>query len=329
MRFIRPLGTARRPRSAPGFKISARGFKISARGFKTIATAGTASLLLATLAGGVSSASPQAAARGSATVDAAARALLPSSIVQSGVLADGVNLPNPPLEYQVNGTGAFTGFDIELGRALAGDLGLKLQPLNLAFTALLTSLDSGRVDIVLSGLFDTTARQAKYNIINYLNTGAQIFTTPANASKAPTLSSLCGQTVETAVGTAFIAELGTLSKSLCKGKAPLKVLAVGGSFAEEVLQIQTGRAVAAVATPDNIAYEDTVSPGKYVRVGLPFAKVPYGIDVPKSEGGLLKALVMALKDVIKDGGYAKIAKENNLQESEVTGVAVNKVTVGG
>jgi polar amino acid transport system substrate-binding protein len=318
MRFIRPVGVARRPRSA--------------RLLKTIATAGTAGLLLATLAGGVtagvSSASPRAAAA-SAAVDAAARALLPSSITKSGVLTDGVNLPNPPLEYQVNGTGAYTGFDIELAGALAAKLGLKLQPLNLAFTALLTSLDSGRVDIVLSGLFDTTARQAKYNIINYLNTGAQIFTTPAHASKAPTLASLCGQTVETAVGTAFIAELGTLSQSLCKGKAPLKVLAVGGSFAEEVLQIQTGRAIAAVATPDNIAYEDTVSPGKYVRVGLPFAKVPYGIDIPKAETGLLKALEMALKDVLNDGGYAKIAAKNNLEESEVTGVAVNKVTVGG
>jgi polar amino acid transport system substrate-binding protein len=109
----------------------------------------------------------------------------------------------------------------------------------------------------------------------------------------------------------------------------MKVLAVGGSFAEEVLQIQTGRAIAAVATPDNIAYEDTVSPGKYVRVGLPFAKVPYGIDVPKAETGLLKALERALKDVITDGTYAMIAEKNNLQESEVTGVAVNKVTVGG
>lgn len=315
MRFIRPVVAARRHRPA--------------RGFKTVATVGAASMLLATFAGGVSSASPKVtAATASASVDTAARALLPSSITKSGVLSDGVNLPNPPLEYQVNGTGAFTGFDIELGQALAAKLGLKLAPLNLAFTALLTSLDSGRVDIVLSGLFDTTARQAKYNIINYLNTGAQIFTLPAEASKARTLASLCGQTVETAIGTAFIAELGTLSTTLCKGKAPLKVLAVGGSFAEEVLQIQTGRAVAAVATPDNIAYEDTVSPGKYVRIGLPFAKVPYGIDVPKSETGLLDALKMALKDVLEDGDYAKIAAKNNLQESEVTSVVVNKVTVG-
>jgi ABC-type amino acid transport substrate-binding protein len=64
-------------------------------------------------------------------------------------------------------------------------------------------------------------------------------------------------------------------------------------------------------------------------VGLPFAKVPYGVDVPKAETGLLNGLKLALKDVLADGTYAMIAKKNNLQESEVTSVAVNKVTVGG
>lgn len=314
MSVFRPIPAARHARSA--------------RGFKAVTAAGAATLLLATVGSGIGNASNKVA-QASSSVDTAARAMLPASITKSGVLTDGVNLPNPPLEYQVNGTGAFTGFDIELAGAMAAKLGLKLQPENLAFTALLTSLDSGRVDIVLSGLFDTTARQAKYNIINYLNTGAQIFTTPANSSEVPTLASLCGQTVETAIGTAFIAELQTLGTTLCKGKAPLKVLAVGGSFAEEVLQIKTGRAIAAVATPDNIAYEDTVAPGTYVRVGLPFAKVPYGVDVPKAETGLLNGLKLALKDVLADGTYAMIAKKNNLQESEVTGVAVNKVTVGG
>ena len=158
MSVFRPIRAARRVRSR--------------RGFKAVTAAGAATLLLATVGSGVSNASAKASQM-SGSVDSAARAMLPASITKSGVLTDGVNLPNPPLEYQVNGTGAFTGFDIELARALAAKLGLKLQPENLAFTALLTSLDSGRVDIVLSGLFDTTARQAKYNIINYLNTGAQ------------------------------------------------------------------------------------------------------------------------------------------------------------
>jgi polar amino acid transport system substrate-binding protein len=209
-------------------------------------------------------------------VDKSAAALLPKSIAHAGVLDDGVNLPNPPLEYQVNGKGAYTGFDIQLAAALAADLGLKIHYENLAFTALLTSIDSGRVEMVLSGLFDTTARQAKYNVINYLNTGSQIFTVKADASKAPSLASLCGQTVETAVGTAFSAQLTTLSSTLCAGKSPLKVLAVGSSFAEEALQITTGRAVAAIATTDNIAYSDATTPGTRSPTGSTSPSPPPG-----------------------------------------------------
>jgi len=256
-------------------------------------------------------------------VASAAAALLPANIRSAGVLNDGVNLPNPPLEYQVNGTGAFTGFDVDLAAALAAKLGLKVHYDNLAFTALLTSLDTGREDIVLSGLFDTAKRQAKYNIVDYLNTGTQVFTTTANAAKAPDLASLCGQTVETAVGTAFIQQLAAYSTTLCAGKAPLKVLAVGGSFAEEVLQITTGRAVAAVATPDNIAYSLSTDPGKYVKVGQPFDKVPYGVDIPVANTGLLAAIKAALADIQADGTYAKIAAKYNLSESAVTGVVVN------
>jgi polar amino acid transport system substrate-binding protein len=296
-----------------------RGRTVSVRKAVTMAcAAGVAAMTLGVTAVGASVAPLKASA---SAVDKSAAALVPASIRKAGVLNDGVNLPNPPLEYMVNGK--YTGFDVEVAAAIAAKLGLKINYENLAFTALLTSLDSGRVDIVLSGLFDTVAREAKYNIVDYLNTGDQIFTTPAEASKVPTLTSLCGQTVETAIGTAFVQQLATLSTTLCAGKAPLKVLAVGGSFAEEVLQVQTGRAVAAIATTDNVAYSQTTQPGKYVKVGKPFDEVPYGIDVPQSEAGLTKALKLALGDVIKDGTYAKIAAKNDESSGKRAQATVN------
>ncbi len=302
-----------------------RTIAIACAGGLLIAACSSSSKSASSPSSGSSATTPAAASTSSAAsgVDAAAAALLPASIKSAGTLNDGVNLPNPPLEYQNNGAGAYTGFDIDLAAALAAKLGLKVHYDNLAFTALLTSLDSGRVDIVLSGLFDTAKRQAKYNILDYLNTGSQIFTTTANAAKAPSLASLCGQTVETAVGTAFSDQLATLSTTLCAGKAPLKVLAVGGSFAEEVLQITTGRAAAAIATSDNIAYSNSTDPGKYVKVGAPFDLTPYGVDVPKADTGLLDALKAALTDILADGTYAKIAAKYGETDGAVTGITVN------
>ncbi len=310
---IPPLNTLRR-RSGVSLKITAA---------VCAAVVGTAAAIVPAQASVATKSAPAIVLTSASAVDAKAAAPLPSSIKKAGVLNDGVNLPNPPLEYQVNGKGPFTGFDIALAKALAAKLGLKIHYENVAFTALLTSIDSGRVDMVLSALFDTAAREQKYNVLDYLNTGSQIITTTANKSKAPTLVSLCGQTVETAVGTAFTQQLATLSTTLCAGKSPLKVLNEGGSFADEVLQIKTGRAVAAICTTDNLAYEDVTDPGAYVPVGKPFDSQPYGIDIPKSDPGLEKALQAALTDLIADGTYAKIAAEFHEQSGKVTKAVLN------
>ncbi len=256
--------------------------------------------------------------------NAAAAALLPDRIRSSGMLGDGINIPNPPMEYQQGAD--LTGFDVELARAMAARLGLKVSFTPLQFAALLTSLDSGRVDIVFSGLFDTVKRQAKYDMIDYFNTGAAIFTTTANAAKYPTLVSLCGQTVETAVGTAFAAQLAALSAKTCVGKPPMAVVEVGGSLAEEVLEVQTGRAAAAITTPENLGYAMSTSPGAYAAVGKPFNPIPYGIQIPKANTGLRDALVMALKDVMADGTYAALLKKYNLQSGARTSVTVNAGT---
>ena len=206
---------------------------------------------------------------------------------------------------------------------MAARLGLTVTFTPLQFAALLTSLDSGRVDIVFSGLFDTAKRQAKYDMIDYFNTGAAIFTTAANASKFPTLVSLCGQTVETAVGTAFAAQIATLSATTCTGKPPMTVVEVGGSLAEEVLEVQTGRAAAAITTPENLGYAMTTTPGAYVAVGKPFNPIPYGIQIPKANSGLRDALVSAFKDVMADGTYAGLLEKYNLRAGARTSVTVN------
>ena len=146
MPVLRPIAAARRARSA--------------RGFKAVATAGAATMLLATVASGVSDASPRAAQTSSSSTPPPAR-MLPASITKSGVLTDGVNLPNPPLEYQANGTGAYTGFDIELGRALAAKLGLSYSPRTSPSRPCSPASTQAGSTSSCPACVDTTARQGR------------------------------------------------------------------------------------------------------------------------------------------------------------------------
>jgi polar amino acid transport system substrate-binding protein len=125
------------------------------------------------------------------------------------------------------------------------------------------------------------------------------------------------------IGTSYIQDMQQLSSSVCAGKPAIKEITVGGTIADQELQIRTGRAIAAVTAPENIGYLGTISPGNWVPVGKVFATAPYGIAVAKTNTGLLNALDGAMKDIVSDGTYAKIAKRWNLVPSEVHSVTIN------
>jgi polar amino acid transport system substrate-binding protein len=235
------------------------------------------------------------------------------------VLRDGINSPNLPMEFPGPGGKGFQGFDISLANAIGAKLGVKIQFDNVAFVQLLPSLATGRIDIMLSALSDLPTRRATATWIDYFKSGARMFTTKANAAKYPTLASLCGQTIETAVGTSYIQEIPTLSATTCKAKAPMKVLAVGGSLAEEELTVKTGRAAAAVSAPENFSSLSSA----YVPVGGIWAPSHYGIAVKKGNTPVINAVKAAFGDVLKDGTYASIAKRWGQTASEVTTVTVN------
>ena len=53
------------------------------------------------------------------------------TLVNAGTLTVCTDSPYPPMEFELDGE--FTGFDIELMRAIAGDLGLELAVNNIGF----------------------------------------------------------------------------------------------------------------------------------------------------------------------------------------------------
>ncbi len=289
-----------------------------------LALAVLACALAATAAVPASAAAHPARKHRATSVDQAARKLLPASILSRGTLIDGINLPNPPMEYTNPGSSTPTGFDIDVAKSIAAKLGLKLTFSNVAFVQLLPSLGTGRLDFMLSGLSDLPSRRGVADWIDYFRSGARIFTMKSSSSKVPNLQALCGQTVETAVGTSYVQELPQLSASLCKGKAPIKVLAVGGSLAEEEIQVKTGRAIAAVTAPENFGYLSKSVQGDWVPVGGIFAPSLYGIAVKKGNTPVRNAIAAAFRDTIKEGTYMKLARKWKQEASAVSTVTINK-----
>jgi ABC-type amino acid transport substrate-binding protein len=78
-------------------------------------------------------------------------------IVQSGELRVGTSGTQPPLSATAK-DGSLMGFDIEIANAMAKAMGVKLTLVPMDFADLLSAVQKGDVDMVLSGSHDAAAQ---------------------------------------------------------------------------------------------------------------------------------------------------------------------------
>lgn len=73
----------------------------------------------------------------------------------------GTSADYPPYEFhaQIDGKDTIVGFDVEIAKEIAKDLGKKLEIKDMDFDGLLAALVSGNVDIVVSGMTPTDERK--------------------------------------------------------------------------------------------------------------------------------------------------------------------------
>jgi polar amino acid transport system substrate-binding protein len=95
-------------------------------------------------------------------------------IMKKGELAVGTSGTQPPMSA-VNKKGELMGMDVELSKAMAEAMGVKLRFVQMPFAELLSALEAGKVDMVLSGMTMTLERNKKAAFVGpYVVTGKGI-----------------------------------------------------------------------------------------------------------------------------------------------------------
>jgi polar amino acid transport system substrate-binding protein len=252
---------------------------------------------------------------------------LPDRIAKTKVIKIAVNAIYPPMEFKDPDTGKLVGFDVDLGNALAKELGVTLEWQESAFEQLLPSLATGRVDMILSGLSDRPARREASDFINYLNSGVQFYVLASRADvKAPI--DLCGKTVGTSRSTSFPAEIKTWSDTNCvaAGKPPITVEGTSDNAAARA-QLKQGRFEGGAQGSETVPYVMTQEPNIYKAIGTPFGGLQQGIAFTKADTQLRDAVMVAFKKLLANGTYASIIAKWNLQSSAVKQAGINGVVV--
>jgi polar amino acid transport system substrate-binding protein len=136
-----------------------------------------------------------------------------AQVQRRGVLRVGLDASFPPFEF-VNGEGDIMGLDVDLARAIAADLGVEAEPVNIGFDGLYDALLARRVDIVISGLpYDPRwTRDVAYSQ-NYFNAG-EVLLTRAGEPAITAVNHLAGRTVAVEWGSQADMEARTLQKQL-------------------------------------------------------------------------------------------------------------------
>jgi polar amino acid transport system substrate-binding protein len=234
---------------------------------------------------------------------AAAAAELPDAVRQAGALHASVNAIYPPMEYKDTATGQLTGLDVDLGEALAKRLAVRIVWAESAFEQLMPSLQTGRADLVISGLTDRVSRHETADFIDYLKTGAQFYIQAGSPMKVAT--DLCGKRVGTSRSTSFPAEIVAWSKTHCEGAGKQAIELVNAESTVDARgQLRQGRIDAAVQGSETIPYAFANEPGAYRVLEAPFTSGYQGIAIRKGEA-MLRDAVAETKHSLQDNAIAE------------------------
>ena len=252
----------------------------------------------------------------------AAAQTLPARFNDSKIVHIAVNGTYPPMESVDPATNKLVGFDIDLGEALAKKLGVTLEWQDGTFAQLIPSLQTGRDDMILSGISDLPARRDTMDFIDYLNSGAQFYTLEGSSIKTP--DDLCGKKVGTVRSTNYPANIAAWSADHCEKAGKPAIESVGVDRMPLVhTELQQGRIDAAVQGSETLPALMKAEPNIYRLVAPPFTKNFQGIAFAKADTGFRDAVLGALKSLYADGTYATLIKKWELDASAAPTITVN------
>lgn len=120
-------------------------------------------------------------------------------IHEAGILRIGVDPTYPPFAFDDEGT--LTGIDVDLGRALAAELGLEPQFTYFGYDGLYDALTTGQVDVLISALVIAPERTKDIAYTTPYFDAGLFLVAPASANPATEMSDLGGASLAVELGT--------------------------------------------------------------------------------------------------------------------------------
>jgi polar amino acid transport system substrate-binding protein len=239
------------------------------------------------------------------------------AIIQSGELQFCSTIATPPVEYYTSNHTP-TGTDVQLGSAIAHQLGLKPVWLDVTFSGIIPALQAGHCDLIMSDLYIKPTRLKVVNFIPYMYASESVVVKKGNPSHITGMTkSLCGHAVAANFSTTAVEDAQAQSAACVKaGKKKITITQFKTPI-EALQQLALGRATAFATTTEDGAYYMAQRKGLYQFAGNAYGKILAGIAVNKGDSKLESAVTGALKTVFTNHTYDRIFKRFGLAQEEL------------
>ena len=227
------------------------------------------------------------------------------SIKENKKLVVAVSPDYPPFEFKtLVGKDQVVGSDIKLAQAIANELGVKLEVTTMSFDNVLSSLQSGKADLAISGISVTDERKKTFDFSDpYYETQNAIIVRKGQESTYSSLDALKGKKVAVQKGTI---EEGLAKKQL-KDSTVISLTAMG----EAINEVKSGQV-------DAVDLEKPVAEGYVAQNSdLALASVALKVDdgdakavaMAKGNDKLKEAVNKVIKKLKADGTYDEYIKD--------------------
>lgn len=219
-------------------------------------------------------------------------------IKASGTLRIGLEGTYPPFNFQ-DKDGQLAGFEVDFGKALTKQLGLKADFRPAPFAGLLGALESGRVDVVINQITITPDRQAKYDFSEpYTISGIQIITMRGKGGPSKP-EELAGKKVGVGLGTNY--------EQWVRANVPTADVRTYDDDPTKYQDLKAGR-IDAVLNDRLVAADFVKTSPEYVASGMPFAAQGAGVAM-KKDPGLKVVIDQAINALRADGQLGQISQK--------------------
>lgn len=225
--------------------------------------------------------------------------------VAEGKLTIGTSPDFAPYEFyhiDENGNPQLAGFDVALAQRIADELGLELEVVPIDFGGILTELQSGNIDLGISGFSPTPERAETFDFSDLYYTGGQAFCVAMDNKDA-------FSSYEDFAGLSVGAQTGSIQYGLAEENTPDANIVGLTKVTDIVMELLNGTLDGAFIEKDVALQYAKNYPELCVLWDVEFDSEGSAIAVKKGNDGLLEAVNAVIAEALEDGTMSEYIEE--------------------